>query len=228
MASSWYSQHPHPWEIAWNLPSDKSHAKSNFIFFLMAYLPAGGGQMRIHFSPIPNFSVASQEINPILWDVRLSLLGKALGWHRGHGVKIHGRAVLEPRPSLSAVNAPGLGHFGLEIHNHRIVLVGKDLWNHRVQAMPSHQPRGLSAMSSHSWTPAGMGTPDLSGRSLQMFKTPFHEEIRADVPPECAMAQLDAVPSKPATLSHWHTPSRGLTNSRFISQQFHLDFQGVG
>lgn len=108
----------------------------------MAYLPAGGGLMRISFSPIPNFSVTSQEINPIprnpiLWDMRLSLLGNALGWRRGHRVKIHSGAVLEPRPSLSALNSPGLGHFRLEIHNHRIILVGKDLWNHSVQAVPN-------------------------------------------------------------------------------------------
>lgn len=85
--------------------------------------------MGMPFSPTSYFSVASQEINPILWDMTLSLLGKALGWHRGQGVKIHSKALLEPRPSLSAASAPGLGHFGLEIHSHRIVLVGKDLWN---------------------------------------------------------------------------------------------------
>lgn len=70
----------------------------------------------------------------MLWETKLSLLEQASGWHRGHGVKIHSRAVLEPRPSLSAVNAPGLGRFGLEIHNHGIILVGKDdfsiMWNH--------------------------------------------------------------------------------------------------
>lgn len=61
--------------------------KCSFIFSLLAYLPASGGQMRIPFSSIPNFSGASQEINslpktPILWDMRLSLLGKAVTWHR--------------------------------------------------------------------------------------------------------------------------------------------------
>lgn len=187
--------------------------KSNFIFFLLAYLPAGSGQMRIHFSPIPNFSVASQEINPILWDVRLSLLAKALGWHRGHGVKIF----LEPRPSLSAVNAPGLGPFGLEIHNHRIILVGKDLWHHRVQAMPS--PHLVTSLEDRVPCPVILGhlqgwrPPNLPGQSLPMFKTPFHEEIPPDVPPERTMAQLDAVSSKPApppTGTHqaegWQTP----------------------
>lgn len=85
--ASWYSQHAHPWEIAWNLPSDRS----NFIFFLMAYLPAGGGQMRIPFSPIPDFfcGFPGDESHPVGHEVIAA--GKSLRWHRGHGVKIHSK-----------------------------------------------------------------------------------------------------------------------------------------